>query len=81
MIIEIPDEIKDKLTYAKLEMLKYSLHRCKTQAETARYMGISVRVICDWFKRYPELELYRNKKTILCEDEGNEKWEMYPDEE
>lgn len=79
MIIEIPDEIRDKLTYAKIEILKHLLSIHRNHVHAAKHMGVCLRVLNNWFRKYPELDKYRNKKEFLLKQEGNEKWDMYPD--
>ncbi len=79
MIIEIPDDVEDKLEYAKVELIKASLKMNKTHRGTARFLGCSYRVFANWFKKYPELLSLRNSGHNIVSLTGNEKWDMYPD--
>lgn len=74
MIIEIPDHISNKLEYAKVEVLRQALIKKKSHIDASKYIGCSVRSLSYWFKEYPQLEEYRNKKELLY---GERHWCKY----
>lgn len=78
MIIEIPDNVTNKLEYAKVEIIKQALDRNMDRTNTAKFIGCSSRVFSNWFKEHPQLLKYRNKKEYLY---GQNHWRSYKDKQ
>jgi hypothetical protein len=64
MVITIPDEISNKLEYAKIQLALYALQLFNGNGEKAyKYLGISRRSLRNYIYRYDELILYRYEVT------------------
>jgi hypothetical protein len=80
MKIIIDDNIPDKLTRIKIELIHYSMALTGSQCGCARYLGTCDRTIRAWIAKYPELHQYKSKAFPREKKIGNSLWDMYEDD-
>jgi transposase len=75
MILEIPDDEKDKIEFCRRALGKYALTTYKVRSEAAAFLGISIRALSDWVNRYEELRHFKLGGPY----KGTEEWRRLSD--
>jgi hypothetical protein len=80
MIIDIPDNCKDKIKVAKILMVLYTFEKFDgNKTESAKFLGVVIRTLRNWVKTMPELSHFKNPANGIVR--GNDDWKRYTDSE